>query len=521
MVEKQRPSTGSTQEKSSRIVRNTLFLYGQMFVQMLVALLTSRMLFNALGVVDFGIANVIGGVTAVFTVLNNVEGATIRFLTYDIGRERSREEVHTVFSTAQIIHLSIALIVLVLAETAGLYYVLNNLVVPPERLHATLIIYQFSIVAALFAILRIPYEALLIAHERMGAFASFGIVQTLLGVGIVFAVKYADTDKLVLYGSLMLLVQLILPVIYWLYCKRHFAEVAGRWCFDKPLFILMLKFAGWSFNGTLAYMAYTSGVNLLLNAFFGPVMNAARGIAFTVQQKVGDFASKFLSAVNPQIVKSYAAGDFSYLHRLIITASRSSVLLLFILSLPLLLETDTVLRLWLGSVPEYTVAFTRLSLLAIMVETLGRILIMAIQATGKIAKFQMIEANILLLIIPVSYVCLKLGAPPTSVYVTLLVIFLVAQVARVLIVCPAIKMQCWTYMKEVAFKSLLCMVVASILPVAALYLTSSIQPGFWHLVIITVISLLSSCTAAYYIGCDEKMRAFVKNKIRTHLQHGN
>lgn len=511
----------STTDRSNKIVRNTMYLYGQMFVQMLVALFTARLLFNALGVVDYGIYNVIGGVTAVFAVLNNVEGATIRFLTYDIGKGNSTAEVHKLFSTAQTVHLAIALIVVLLAETAGLYYVCHHLVVPPERLQATLIIYQLTIVATFFAINCIPYEALLIAHERMGAFASFGILQTFLGLGIVLAVKYANTDKLVLYASLSLMMQIAIPIIYQQYCTRHFGEVKGRWQFDKPLFIRMLKFAGWTFNGTIAFMAYTEGVNLLLNAFFGPVINAARGIAFTVQQKVGEFAAKILSAANPQIVKSYAASDFAYLHRLIIVVSRASLLLSFILALPILLETRTILHLWLGDIPEYTVAFTRLSLMAIMVEQLGRILIMAIQATGKIAKFQLIEANILLLIIPVSYICLKQGLPPTSVYATLLTIFVVAQIARVFIVCPAIGMKCWTYTRDVVCRSLFCMAAAFPLPLVAIYLMRHMQSDIWHLILLTAVSLASACIAVYYIGCDSQMRVFVKNKIYQKLHHGN
>ena len=489
--------TNSEQTKSGKIARNTLFLYGQMFVQMIVALLTARMLFNALGVVDYGIYNVIGGVVVVFSVLNNVEGATIRFLTYDIGRNCSREEVHLMFSTAQTVHMVIALMVLLLAETAGLYYVFHELVIPPERFQSTLVVYQFSIVTAMLSIISIPYSALLIAHEKMGAFASFGILQTFVGVGIVLIVKYTNTDKLILYGALMMLMQVSVRIAYGLYCRKHFEEVAGKWCFDKKLFIRMLKFAGWTFNGTVAYMAYTEGVNLLLNAFFGPVMNAARGIANTIRMKVESFAS------NPQIVKSYAQQDLPYLHKLIITSSRFSLLMIFMLSLPVVLETDTILRLWLGKVPEYTVAFTRLALFSVMVETIGRILIMAIQATGKIAKFQMIEANILLLIVPVSYVCLKAGCSPVAVYLTQLFVFIIAHAARIMIVCPAIGMG-----------------VAALPPTLLFYLTQDTTHEYWRLAAIVCMSLLSSGVSIFYIGCDASMRAFIVNKIKTKISHG-
>ena len=514
------PTMSETQKNSGKIVRNTLFLYGQMFVQMIVALFTARMLFHALGVVDYGIYNVIGGVVVVFSILNNIEGATIRFLTYEIGQNKSVEKVHLMFSTAQTVHSVIALIILVLAETAGLYYVYHELVVPADRLNATLIIYQFSIITTLLSIISIPYEALLIAHEKMGAFASFGIIQTVVGVAIVLIVKYAQTDHLILYGALIMLMQVAVRVSYGIYCKRHFAEVKGRWQFDKRPFISMLKFAGWTFNGAAACIAYTEGLNLLLNAFFGPVMNAARGIAYTVQQKVGSFATNFQAAVNPQIVKSYAQEEVHYLHKLTIASSRISVLLIYTLALPILLETGQILHLWLGEVPVHTIAFTRVALFCTMVDTLGRILIMAIHATGKIAKFQMVEANILLLIIPVAYVCLKLGCPPISIFITQFVFFVAAHIARIIIVCPAVGMKCWTYVRDVVLRSLLCMAVATIPPFVAHYLLESAGQNGWHILIVIVLSLLSSCIAIFYIGCDHEMRTYIVRKIKTALKHG-
>lgn len=507
------------QEKSNRIAKNTMFLYGQMFVQMIVTLLMARVLFRALGVVDYGIYHVIGAVMSVFAVLNNIEGATIRFLTFDVGKSISREKVHLMFSTARTVHLVIAGVIFLLAETAGLYYVGNELVVPPERLPATMMVYQFSVVTTLFAIVSIPYEALLIAHEKMGAFASMGIVQTLVGASIVLVVKYAETDRLVLYGVLVMLMQLGVRVMYGIYCKRNFKEVAGKWVFDKDTFIRMLKFAGWTFNGTVAYMAYTEGVNLLLNAFFGPVMNAARGIANTIRQKVEQFASSFQGAVNPQIVKSYAQGDYGYMHKLLITSSRISLLIIFALALPVALETESILHLWLGDVPEYTIAFTRLSLLAVMVDVLGRILIMAIQATGRIAKFQMIEANILLLIVPASYVCLKLGYSPVSVYVTQVVFFVLAHAARIMIVCPSIQMRCRTYVRGVIVQSLLCMVTAAFVPVALLHLMQDNEDSWWRMAIVVATSLLTSAASIYYIGCDKEMRAFVTKKLKKNFTH--
>lgn len=500
--------------RSSRIARNTLYLYGQMLVQLVVSLFTARVVILTLGDIDYGIFTVVGGVMSVFIVLNSLVSATMRFITYAQGEGKSVEELHTIFSTARLVHLTIAGLVFLSAETFGLYYVCNYLVVPPDRLTATIIIYQFSIITSLIGIMSAPYDALIVAHERMGVFASIGIYNVIINLVIVFLVKYIDTDKLILYAALIMLVQVSMRLIYGWYCNRSFPETHGRWVFDKQLFIRMLKFGGWSFNGTLASIGYSQGINLLLNYFFNTVMNTAYGVATLVQSKIYQFADNILTAVQPQIVKSYAAGDFNFLHTLVITSSKFAFLLLYILSLPVLLNTYYILYIYLGDVPEYTVWFVRISLMSMMVHTLGGVMCMSIHATGRIAKFQMIEANLLLLIVPIAWFCLWKGCSPVSVFIVQLFVFIITQIARMLIVCPAIKLSVWRYTKEVLLKCLIVVIIGSILPVIAHLSDYLIEYPLTKIIINTSICLVSTIPTIYYIGLDKEQRKFVVAKVK-------
>ena len=506
--------------RSSRIARNTLYLYGQMLVQLIVSLFTARVVILTLGEVDYGIFTVVGGVMSVFIVLNSFVSATMRFITYAQGEGKSTEELHTIFSTARLVHLTIAGLVFLSAETIGLYYVCNYLVIPPDRLTATIIIYQFSIITSLIGIMSAPYDALIVAHEKMGVFASIGIYNVLINLIIVFLVQYTNTDKLILYAALIMLIQVSMRLIYGWYCNRFFPETRGRWVFDKQLFIRMLKFGGWSFNGTLASIGYSQGINLLLNFFYNTVMNTAYGVANIIQSKLYLFAENVLTAVQPQIVKSYAAGDFRYLHTLVITSSKFSFLLLYLLSLPILLNTGYILFIYLGDVPEYTVWFVRMSIMCMMVQTLGAVMCMSIHATGRIAKFQMIEANLLLLIVPIAWFCLWKGCSPVSVFVVQLVVFIVTQIARMFIVCPAIKLSVWRYVKEVLLRCLIVIIIGSIIPVIAHLSDYLLGHPLTKIVVNSTICLISTIPTIYYIGLDKEQRLFVTNKIK-HIFHSN
>jgi len=266
-------SNTAINSRSKRLARNTLYLYGQMLVQLLVSLFTTRVVLDTLGKSDYGIFTVVGGVMSMFVVLNSIESATMRFISFEQGSGSSTERMHTVFSTALIVHYVIAALILILAETVGIYYVCNYLVLPPERLTAAIVAFQFSILTAIINVVCAPYDALIVAHERMGVFASIGIYNVLANLIIVFLVKYTSVDKLMLYAALVMMVQVSMRLIYGWYCHRCFPETRGGWQFDRQLFVKMLKFGGWTFNGTLATIGYTQGINLLFNLLFNQLFN--------------------------------------------------------------------------------------------------------------------------------------------------------------------------------------------------------------------------------------------------------
>lgn len=332
-------------ENNKRIAKNTFLLYFRMLFTMGVSLYTSRVVLNTLGVEDFGIYNVVGGVVVMFSFLNSsLATATQRFLNYEMGQGNALK-LEKVFSIALTGHYLIALSVILLAETIGLWFVSTQLEIPAERMHAALWVYQFSILTLAVSIISVPYNAVIIAHERMKVFAYVSIAEVSLKLTVVFLLVYLSFDKLVLYAFLLLVVAVIVRMIYATYCKRNFTECKYRFIFEKDLFAQMFCFSGWMFTGTLSNLFSSQGVNILINMFFGPIQNAARGIAYQIQGTVNAFVTNFMVAVQPQIVKSYSQGNYSYMYKLVFMASRYSFYLLFLLSLPVLLQTVSIATL--------------------------------------------------------------------------------------------------------------------------------------------------------------------------------
>ena len=306
---------------NKRIAKNTLLLYFRMLVTMAVSLYTSRVVLNILGVEDFGIYNVVGGIVAMFGFINgSMTSATQRYLTFELG-QNNRAQLTKVFSTSLSIHGIISFLIIVLAETVGLWFLWNKMQIPADRMNAAFWVFQCSVAASVIMIMSVPYNAAIIAHERMSAFAYISIIEVSLKLLIVCFLRYFHTDKLILYAALIVIVQFLIRLCYSWYCNRHFNETKYRWSWDKGLFKEMTGFASWNMFGSLAAITFTQGLNLLLNMFFGPVVNAARGIAVQAQTAIGQFSSNFQTALNPQITKSYATGDMEYMHGLIFPAA--------------------------------------------------------------------------------------------------------------------------------------------------------------------------------------------------------
>lgn len=400
---------------NKRIAKNTLLLYLRMFVIMATQLYTSRVVLSTLGVVDYGIYNVVGGVVAMFGFLNSAMAtATQRFLTFELGKKNIDGQIK-IFNTSIQIHLLLAIIIFVLAETVGLWFLNHKMVIPLDRIEAAQWVFHCSIISSLIVVMSVPFNASLIAHEKMSAFAYISIIEVFLKLLIVFVLMVLDIDKLKLYAVLLLFVQTIIILIYNSYCVRKFEEIQFRRIFDKGYFKKMITFSGWNILGVGANLCSGQGVNILLNMFFGPTVNAARAVTMQAMNAISQFSSNFMMAVNPQITKSYAVNNKEYLYDLIFKSSRVTFLLMSFLVIPLLFETPFILELWLKNVPEYTVHFFRLSLIIAIFDSLSLPLSQAIGATGNLKYYQITVGGLLLLILPVSYIFLKYGGSPLVV----------------------------------------------------------------------------------------------------------
>ena len=345
---------------NKRIAKNTLLLYVRMLFMMAISLFTSRVILGTLGVEDYGIQNVVGGIVAMFGFLNgSMSSATQRYITFALGKG-DKDRLQTVFCTALQIHALIAVIIVLLGETVGLWFLYNKMQLPADRMDAAFWVLQCSIVSTVVMIVSVPYNACIIAHEKMSAFAYISVLEAVLKLVIVYLLLVFPFDKLIVLAVLTLLVQLFIRFCYSIYCHRHFEETKYRHVWDKTLFREMNGFAVWSLWGNLSVVLYTQGLNMILNVFFGPVVNAARAIAVQVQGAVQQFVGNFQMALNPQITKNYAAGNLEQMHSLMFRSARFSFLLLFFLSLPVLLETEFILTLWLKTVPDNAVIFTQI-----------------------------------------------------------------------------------------------------------------------------------------------------------------
>ena len=499
----------SQSNNNKRIAKNTLLLYFRMLFMMAVSLYTSRVVLNTLGVEDYGIYNVVGGVVAMFGFINgSMSSATQRYITFALGKG-DKTRLQTVFSTTLQIHTLIAGIIVLLGETIGLWFLYNKMQIPADRMDAAFWVLQCSIVATVVMIISVPYNADIIAHEKMSAFAYISILEVVLKLVIVYMLVVFSFDKLILYAFLLLAIQLMIRFCYSIYCNRHFEEIKYRHVWDKALFKEMTGFAGWSLFGNLASVLFSQGLNMLLNVFFGPVVNAARAVAVQVQSAIQQFVGNFQMALNPQITKTYAKGELGDMHRLMFRSARFSFFLLFFLSLPVLFETNFILTIWLKTVPEHTVVFLRIMICTSLIYTLSNPLIIANQATGKVKKYQAICGSILLLILPVSYISLRLGCPAYSVFIVHFVMESLTQMVRMILLRPMIGIRVRDYFNHI-YKQVLVVVGVSIILPTLVYL--NIEAGIFRFVIVGLVCVVSVSTAAYLLGLSANERVFVKAK---------
>lgn len=499
-----------TSENNKRIAKNTILLYIRMLFIMIISLFTSRINLQSLGVEDFGIYNVVGGVVAMFSVFSgSLATAISRFITFELGKN-DNERLNRVFSTSVSIQIVLAVFIIIIAEIAGVWFLNNKMIIPENRLHAANWVLQLSIFSFAVNLISVPYNAAIIAHEKMSAFAYISIFEVVMKLIICYSLFVSPVDKLVTFAVLLFILSISLRLIYGIYCKKHFTECQYNLILDKNLFKDIAGFAGWSSFTLVAYSLYNSGLNILLNLFFGPVVNAARGIAVQVQNAVQGFSRNFQTAINPQIIKSYAEGDLQRVYSLIFLGSKFSFFLMFFLSLPIILETDIILSIWLKDVPEHTVTFVRLILIIVTIDSIGGPLYCAQQATGRIRDFQLMTGTLMLLILPVSYIVLKLGAEAEAVYVVYILILSIVQILSIIIIHRMIRMPLKSYLKEVGLKIIFVVGTSIVLPIITYTYFSPGLPAFF---IVCMICVISTAISIYFLGLSHKERDFVNSKI--------
>ena len=500
---------------NKRIAKNALLLYFRMFITMAVSLYTSRVILKALGVEDFGIYNVVGGVVTMLTFINTAMGsASQRYITFELGH-KNYKQLYTVFCTSVEVHILIAIIIAILSETIGIWFLNTHMEIPSLRLEAANWVYQFSILSCIVSILYVPFNATIIAHEKMSAFAYISIIEVLLKLIIVYMLMLSEIDRLILYSILIFSIQLFIFIIYVTYCICHFPETRFKFIFDNQLFKNMISFASWSLIGNLAIVACTQGLNILLNIFWGPIVNAARAIAAQVQNAIYSFGSNFQTAINPQITKNFATGNIKQMHNLIFVSCKYSFFLLFFLSLPIIIETKEILTIWLGVVPNHSINFLRITLLsAIISSTLNPILI-AVQATGKIKRYQMINGSLQLSILPISFIFLNIGAPPESVFIVHLCISIIISMTKLLIAKSLISISIKVFLYRVIFKIILVCIIAPIIPIL---IYNYLPPNILSFSLVIFICLISTAGFIYTIGTENEEKIFIKNKINNILK---
>lgn len=502
------------EDKSKRLAKNTLLLTLRMIFLMLINLYTSRVLLNALGVEDYGIYNVVGGIVSMFSIISgSITAAISRFITFELGKG-DKQRITSVFSSAIIIQLSLALIVLLFVETIGLWFLNTKIVIPESRIVAANWVFQLSIITFVINLISVPYNAAIIAHEKMNTFAYIGLYEGIAKLLIAYLVLKSPIDTLIFYALSLCLLSISVRGIYTIYCKRNFAECVFRWSLDCSLVKEMFGFAGWNFIGAAAGLLRDQGGNIVINLFCGPTANAARGIAYQVNSAVNGFLSSFTTALHPQITKSYASGEKDYFMSLLYRGSKISFFILFILSLPIILNVDCIVHIWLGQNPEYTSHFIVLVLLITMSESISTPLITAMLATGEIKEYQIFVGGLNLMNLPISYIFLRCGYPPEMVFITALIISHLCLFVRLFLLKKIIGLDVAHFFKAVYARVLITSVLSFIPPfVVSCYIDNRVM----NLILVSAVSVLSSLFFIVFLGLNKGERLFFKRSIKKTL----
>lgn len=486
-----------------------------MFLAMGVGLYTSRVVLNTLGVEDYGVYNIVGGIVVIFSFFNSaMSSATQRFLSFDLG-SKDFVQLKKTFSTTLNIHFFVALVFLILAESVGLWFVNYKLNLPEERMYAVNWVYQFSVFTFLFGIIQVPYNALIIARERMNIYAYISIFEVIFKLIIVYLLVILDFDKLILYSALLFGIAFFVRFFEKSYCKKHFEESKYEFYYDKSYTKTLLAYSGWNIFGNVASIARSQGSNILLNIFFGTVLNASYGIALQVQGVVNTFVTNIQMAVNPQITKKYAAGNSKESIQLIVQTSKFSYFLMSLLVFPILFNTKYLIESWLRTVPEHTIIFIKLSLIGILIDTISGPLMTGIQATGNIKYYQIVVGSLVFLNLPLSYVGIITFKFPEIIFYTSILISCLSLLFRIYFLNKTMEFNVLYYVKNVIFKILLITAAIVILLNIVQDLNIIQFDGFKEFLSKSILTTLFLIILIYTIGLAKNEKRILSNYLHT------
>ena len=510
--------SNQTSDNNKRIAKNTLLLYVRMLLMMVIGLYTSRVILDKLGEVNFGIYNVVGGFVTMFTVISGaMTTATQRFLSFEIGKGNDGN-VKGIFSTMIYIHLFLALIIFLLGEVVGVWFLNTHMNFPSDRYWAANWAFQLSLFVFILDVINVPYNGALIAYEKMSAFAYFSIFDAIFKLVICYVITLTPYDKLVVYAILMAVIQVALLAMYFFYCRMKFKDCRFTGKYIKEYGKNIGSFVSWNLIGSLAGIAKEQGVNVVLNMFFGPAVNAARGIAYQVLSKLNGFVTNFQMAMNPQIIKNYASAELDNMYKLVFRGAKFSYLLLLTLSLPIVIEAPLILNLWLKEVPNYTVIFLQIAIFTALINTLSNPLIVTMHATGKVRDYQIVVGGLSLFTLPLVWCALKIGAAPYMAMLIALAVEFVCHFARLYMLVRSIKFPMMAFIRDVTLRVIVITILSLILPVLAY---QSIHITIVRFFVVCLLSVISTIGLGYMLGFNktdrEHLRTKVVNIVRTKI----
>lgn len=504
-----------TVQNNKRIAKNTMLLYIRMLVIMGISFFTVRIILEKLGIVDYGIYNVVGSVVVMFSFLKtSLTSASQRFFAYSIGKGNNIVNLANLFKTNIFFYLIVCGIIIILAETIGLWFLNNKLVIPDERLFAANWTYQMSILAFVISTMMVPYESIITAHENMDIYAYLSIIESVLKLIIVYCLSICEFDKLILYSVLVTISTLIVFILYSSYCTYRYKECKWGIYYNKNTFKEIANYTSWNIVGTLASVFNAQGSDVILNLFFGPAVNGARAVANQIIGISTRFSSNFFTAVRPRLIKLYAEKAFDEMFSLVERSARFTYFLIFFISIPLLFQLDFVLKIWLGKIPDYVMTFAKLSVISILIDSLSNPLVTVAQATGKIKKYQAILSIILILGVPISYTLLKFIKDENIIFYVLIAISLSSLIARLLLLKQMVGISIRLFIKKVVLRVLSTSLIVLLLSYFALSFHYDIQNDWLKFIINSFVILFIEFCTVFFIGITHNERSYLKNYIR-------